>query len=310
VGGGRKLSGFGGVRADDLRVGQNRRLIEWLGENGVWVFDKSDWGQAPHSLAVAVDTVDESENEAAGRGMVANREIKEGDELFALPIDLLLTKAKAQEVMGSEAITDDLGEYLAIALLLVNERGKGEDSFWKPYIDVLPTSQDVFPTYVWAEEELALLEGSPVLAATESMKRKLRAEYAALQDLFQRLPDKFPADIFTFDAFEWAFSVLFSRAIRLGSLTTGASGEAVALVPYADLFNHNPFANSYIDAREVGFLKKRNEVVVYADRSYKIMEQVFISYGPKSNADLLLLYGFCLDRNPFNSVDLTLALDK
>lgn len=61
------------------------------------------------------------------------------------------------------------------------------------------------------------------------------------------------------------------RAIRLGGLSTG---EAVALVPYADLFNHNPFANSYIDARQTGFFSKADEVVVYADRSYKKMEQV------------------------------------
>ncbi|CAM9726295.1 unnamed protein product [Laminaria digitata] len=97
------------------------------------------------------------------------------------------------------------------------------------------------------------------------------------------------------------------RAIRLGGLSTG---EAVALVPYADLFNHNPFANSYIDARQSGFFTKTDEVVVYADRSYKKMEQVFISYGPKGNADLLLLYGFSLDRNPYNSVDVTIALDQ
>ncbi|CAN0299626.1 unnamed protein product, partial [Hapterophycus canaliculatus] len=45
-----------------------------------------------------VDTVDESENETAGRGMIANREIKEGDELFTLPIDLLLTKDAAKKV--------------------------------------------------------------------------------------------------------------------------------------------------------------------------------------------------------------------
>lgn len=62
-----------------------------------------------------------------------------------------------------------------------------------------------------------------------------------------------------------------ARAIRLGGLSTG---EAVALVPYADLFNHNPFANSYIDARQQGFFSKTDEVVVYADRSYKKMEQV------------------------------------
>ena len=38
------------------------------------------------------------------------------------------------------------------------------------------------------------------------------------------------------------------------------------------------------------------------------MEQIYISYGQKSNADLLLLYGFALERNPFNSVDVTVSI--
>jgi histone-lysine N-methyltransferase SETD3 len=56
--------------------------------------------------------------------------------------------------------------------------------------------------------------------------------------------------------------------------------------------------------------EKEDEVVLFADRAYKKFEQVFISYGPKSNADLLLLYGFALDRNPFNSVDLAVGASK
>lgn len=48
-------------------------------------------------------------------------------------------------------------------------------------------------------------------------------------------------------------------------------------------------------------------ITIYADKDYKKMEQVYISYGQKSNADLLLLYGFCLDRNPFNSVEIKVA---
>ncbi|CAM9250188.1 unnamed protein product, partial [Choristocarpus tenellus] len=117
----------------------------------------------------------------------------------------------------------------------------------------------------------------------------------------------FDAEIYNFDAFQWAFTMLFSRAIRLAGLSTG---EAVALVPYADLFNHNPFANSYIDAKQVGFFQKEDVIAIYADRGYKKMEQVYISYGPKGNSDLLLLYGFSLDRNPYNSVEVTVALDK
>lgn len=304
----KKMSGLGGMAPQDARVAENNALKEWMGENGVWVFDKSDWGVAPHALSVAVDTVDESENETAGRGMISNRDIKEGDELFTLPLDLLLTKDAAKKAFGADVITEGLSEYIAIALLLVSERAKGEDSFWSSYIGVLPSVADVYPTYLWAEEDLDLLNGSPVIAATESMRRKLESEYATVEkDLLDKFPKILPREIQTYEAFQWAFAMLFSRAIRLGGLSTG---EAVALVPYADLFNHNPFANSYIDARQSGFFTKTDEVVVYADRSYKKMEQVFISYGPKGNADLLLLYGFSLDRNPYNSVDVTIALDQ
>eukprot|EP00903_Cladosiphon_okamuranus_P014462 g13418.t1 len=302
------MSGLGGMVAEDSRVAQNNALKEWMGENGVWVFDRSDWGVGPHALSVAVDTVDENENETAGRGMIANREIKEGDELFTLPIDLLLTKDAARNEFGADIITEDLSEYIAIALLLVHEKARGKDSFWSSYIGVLPTVEDVYPTYLWAEEDLTLLEGSPVIAATESMRRKLEAEYATVEsDLLEKFPKILPKEVHTYAEFQWAFSMLFSRAIRLGGLSTG---EAVALVPYADLFNHNPFANSYIDARQQGFFTKTDEVVVYADRSYKKMEQVYISYGPKGNSDLLLLYGFSLDRNPYNSVDVTISLDE
>ena len=119
---------------------------------------------------------------------------------------------------------------------------------------------------------MALLEGSPVISATVSMKKKLAIEYETLtNEMFKRHPQLFPAEIYSFAAFTWAFTMLFSRAIRLTSLS---SGEAIALIPYADLFNHNPYANSYIDARTTGWLKKVDEVAVYSDRSYKRMEQV------------------------------------
>jgi hypothetical protein len=102
--------------------------------------------------------------------------------------------------------------------------------------------------------------------------------------------------------------MLFSRAIRLRSLQ---EGETLAMVPYADLINHSPFSQAYIDARQSGdWLVKTGdeEVVLFADRSYRKMEQIYISYGPKSNADLLLLYGFAVERNPFNSVDVTVGI--
>lgn len=52
-----KMSGLSGLRSpEDQRISENTALKEWMGENGVWVFDKSDWGVAPHSLSVAVSS--------------------------------------------------------------------------------------------------------------------------------------------------------------------------------------------------------------------------------------------------------------
>jgi hypothetical protein len=48
------------------------------------------------------------------------------------------------------------------------------------------------------------------------------------------------------------------------------------LVPYADLMNHNPYSNTYIDAQRSGMplISREEEVAVYADRPYKKFEQV------------------------------------
>lgn len=113
---------------------------------------------------------------------------------------------------------------------------------------------------------------------------------------------------FTYENWIWAFTMLFSRAIRLRSLK---EGETLAMVPYADLINHSPFSQAYIDAREAGdwlFSSGYEEVILYADRGYRRMEQIYISYGQKSNSELLLLYGFAVERNPYNSVDVTVAI--
>lgn len=79
-------------------------------------------------------------------------------------------------------------------------------------------------------------------------------------------------------------------------------------MPYADLLNHNPFCSAFIE-RQKRLFSKNKFVVVYADRNYTKMEQVYTTYGQKSNAELLILYGFVVDRNPYDSIDLTVSLD-
>lgn len=62
------------------------------------------------------------------------------------------------------------------------------------------------------------------------------------------------------------------------SLYCDVVGEELALVPYADLMNHNPYSNTYIDAQRSGMplISRNEEVAVYADRPYKKFEQVVV----------------------------------
>jgi hypothetical protein len=292
----------------------NARLIEWLGAEGdVYLSEQSSWGEAPHPMAISTDTKDEITNESSGRGLLARTDVSEGGQLLRIPIELCLTKTSARKALGKQYLPREINEYLAIACQLIQEKFVlGDESFWKPYIDVLPEVGEVSPTFAWSDDDLTFLKGSPVIAASLSLQMKLQREYDALlggeDGLCDKYPDAFPKDKFTYENWIWAFTMLFSRAIRLRSLK---EGETLALVPYADLINHSPFSQAYIDARETGdwlFSTGDEEIILYADRSYKKMEQIYISYGPKSNAELLLLYGFAVERNPYNSVDVTVSI--
>lgn len=302
-------------RAANSKLSANARLVQWLEEQGdVYLSDASGWGEAPHPMAISTETVDELTNESSGRGLLARRNINEEEELLKIPIDLCLTKKSAREALGKDALPRNINEYLAIACQLIHEKYVlGEESSFKAYIDVLPEVEEVNPTFTWSDEDLAFLDGSPVVAATQSMQMKLRREYDALlgaegTGLCDQFPDQFPREYFTYENWVWAFTNLFSRAIRLQQMK---QGETLAMVPYADLINHSPYSQAYLDARETGdwlFKTGEEEVILFADRGYRRMEQIYISYGPKSNAELLLLYGFALERNPFNSVDVTVSI--
>jgi len=296
-----KMQGLGG-KGDDSdekkKAQQNARLSEWLGENGVWMKDKSGWGVPPHPLLLSSKTIDEIELEDSGRGLICKYPINMGNALFQLPLCIVIDKQKALDAFKG-ALPDDINEYFAIALMLIKQRALGSASFWAPYIAVLPTAEEVNPTLIWPEEDLALLETSPLVAATRSLKRKLKAEFEMLKERYMvGRPDVFDEKIYDFDAYLWAFINIFSRAIRVGledkkgvaaAAGTGGQGqgageeggETIIMCPYADLINHNPFANTYIVAEKpfkmFNPIRGEEVITIYADKDYRKMEQVRLS---------------------------------
>lgn len=274
------------------------KFEEWLIDNGMYLSKLATWGKPKHPMAVANETTDEGE--PSGRGLIAVKPITQGESLFQIPIELILSQERA--VKEIPQLSSDLDDYLAIATLLMRERGRGDRSFWKPYLDVLPADEEIVPMFRWTEEDLDALKGSPSLAAALNLRMKLKKEFNQMEEnVFSKNRELFPQDVFNYDRWEWAFAVLFSRAIML------TNAGYVALVPYADLLNHNPFVSTYIDV-ETKFLTDLKYVTLYTDRPYPQMAQVFVTYGPKPNRELLLLYGFVVDRNPYDSVEITVSL--
>ncbi len=189
--------------AGDEKMNANQALIAWLEKEGdMYLKEESTWGEAPHPMAISTETIDELTNESSGRGLLARRNINDGDELLIIPMKLCFTKKSAQKTFGKDAIPDLMNEYLAIACQLIHENYVlGDKSFYKPYMDVLPKVDEVNPTFTWSDEDLNFLQGSPVIAATQSLQMKLRREYDDLLGkegaLCDRYPDRFPREVRT-----------------------------------------------------------------------------------------------------------------
>ena len=197
-----KMKGMLGNKGDsNPKLTANAKLVRWLEKEGrVYLSEESSWGEAPHPMAISTETKDEITNESSGRGLVARRDINEGTNLLKIPLDLCLTKSSARKALGKEVLSEEINEYLAIALQLIQEKYVlGESSFWAPYIGVLPETDEVNPTFTWSDEDLAFLEGSPVIAATRSLQMKLKFEYDALlggeNGLIKKYPNRFTKEV-------------------------------------------------------------------------------------------------------------------
>jgi hypothetical protein len=197
-----KMKGLLGKKDEgNTKLTANQDLVAWLEQEGnVYLSEESSWGEAPHPMAISTDTKDEITNESSGRGLLARRDINDGDNLLKIPLKLCLTKASARKALGKDILPREINEYLAIACQLIHERYVlGEKSFFKPYLGVLPETGEVNPTFTWSDEDLTFLQGSPVIAATKSMQMKLQREYDALlggeNGLCNKYPNCFPKEV-------------------------------------------------------------------------------------------------------------------
>jgi histone-lysine N-methyltransferase SETD3 len=229
------------------------------------------------------------------RGIRAQEDIAPEETLMSIPRRYVLTVDDARDsdigrLLAAHAQFDDDRTYLFAFLL--QERERGEASFWKPFVDSLPKSFPTLP-YYFTERECALLQGSFLQEMVEAQRQTLKIRYEHLCEVvpgFNR---------FSLEDFVWAHHAVLSRTFAI------KQNEALVacLVPLADMINDGrPWDThwglsadgTHFDLRSLSPVPRGQELRT--------------SYGNKSNFRLLLQYGFVHEQNAHNEVSLLFNL--
>jgi protein-histidine N-methyltransferase len=221
---------------------------------------------------------------SACRTVLTAAPIVPDDVVLRIPLRLLLTAEVARASVLGRAITasgmEPRGNHVVLAACLLEEREKARSRF-RPYLDSLPASFPTLPLF-FAPDEVALLQGSCALEKLAVRRGSLRRDYRALchaVPAFRRFP---------YDDFVWARSCVITRVFGL----TVAGKRTEALVPLADMLNHaHPAETHWAYEEDAGAFVMTAVVPIRAG------DPVHDSYGRKSNARLLVNYGFTLDDN-------------
>ncbi len=237
-------------------------------------------------------------------GVHARTRVAGGSRVMHIPLRFIITTEHARRSRIGRAIARAGHEMSSnhhwIAIYLLDERRKGRRSFWQPYIATLPTSFDHLPMRFPPELKRRYLEGSVALDRAESRLRNLRREY---RDICNALP-AFAAE-HSVDDFIWASFVVTTRVfgVSVGGVSTSA------LVPFADMLNHSrergvALADWHYDDDTKGF-----SLVTNGSSRLSVGQELFISYGRKSNARYFVNYGFTVENNhPNDATKLVLTL--
>lgn len=182
----------------------------------------------------------------------------------------------------------------------------GKDSFWHPYISTLP-QPDVISSWslppFWPEDDFEFLDGTNAGVAAQEIQANVKRDYKEARRILRGEGYENWQD-YTRHLFNWAFSIFASRSFRPSLVTPMAIQERElpknvsiddfsVLLPVYDIINHDIKANVRWEVGNQGAAPSEACRFITLD-SYKPGEQVFNTYGKKTNSELLLSYGFML----------------
>jgi hypothetical protein len=176
--------------------------------------------------------------------------------------------------------------------LLVSEISKPR-SFWRPYIRILPSLNDIDPPFLWPERIVSSLNGSAAffyLSHIEEGFRTAAANVCAAASHSHR--HALRALACDDELLRWAYAVVRTRSLE------GSDGHGAMLLPLLDMANHAPLA----PPMHLPFANGTGTAGLVSASSVAAGEEVLVRYEESSNANLLAVYGFIVPSNPHDCV--------
>lgn len=257
--------------------------------------------------------------------LVANAAISTGEELFAIPRNLVLQTTNSELYSKIPDFFADLGPWDSLILVLVYEYLRRHSSPWFPYLQLLPTT---FETLMfWTPAELLELQGSAVVdkigkeSAEENWNHTilpimmedealfpLSTENATdrqrqLLQLAHMTGSMIMAYAFDLDADSYGKSDRNAADEGDSDLTEDEDHPTKGMVAFADMLNADAHRNNARLFHEDDFLIMKATKVIGAE------EEVFNDYGPLPRSDLLRMYGYVTDNySTFDVVEVSADL--
>jgi len=225
--------------------------------------------------------------------------IAPGEIMLSVPFKMLLSPKGAGESKVGEAFKQvALPSSIIMALYLIHEKNEPQ-SFWKPWLDVLPST---VPTSLnFDEKDTMEMEGSMMQSVTARRKAAIAEEHAlVLRTLQVNHTALFPNATYTLEAYRWATTIVASRSI----LVSSGNVTVPLLVPFVDLAQHDHHANTTYEFDD------DNNFKVITHQQFNTSQPVKISIGARSNGQLILSHGITLDNNDFDQVQLNVQVSE
>ncbi|KAI3406894.2 hypothetical protein KGF56_000186 [Candida oxycetoniae] len=252
--------------------------------------------------------------------------------VIEIPRSLVITSDQAVSLFGKESF-DKSTNRLALLKLYLSHSRIDESSFYKPYIDALPSLEAIDSPYTWPPEDRAYIQGTNlgnslnenlasiieewwyalnlipegITKPTEhfiNMKFYYEYKFYNDTDLYKYLNETATSNWTAFPNYLWSSLIFKSRAFPAYIIDKNFPKNEVMLLPVVDLLNHSPSAKvTWSSGGNEEFRFETDEPVAKGC-------EIFNNYGLKGNEELLLAYGFALEENNSDSVALKIKVPK